>query len=120
MIQAMMDKHKGEIVSLQDLVTFCDNLEKELKIQDKLFEQPLHKHHHLTTNKTKLPEQDTMDPFEDTISTLSATDGTPRYFPQLMLKEIYKMLTLIEDMLIENELPLSYILIAISKIHLIA
>uniref|UniRef100_A0A915JEX9 Reverse transcriptase/retrotransposon-derived protein RNase H-like domain-containing protein n=1 Tax=Romanomermis culicivorax TaxID=13658 RepID=A0A915JEX9_ROMCU len=33
-IQAIMDKHKGQIVSLQDLVMFCDNLEKELKIQD--------------------------------------------------------------------------------------
>uniref|UniRef100_A0A915HGE7 Uncharacterized protein n=1 Tax=Romanomermis culicivorax TaxID=13658 RepID=A0A915HGE7_ROMCU len=27
-IQVTMDKHKGKIVSLQDLVTLCDNLEK--------------------------------------------------------------------------------------------
>uniref|UniRef100_A0A915I8H5 Uncharacterized protein n=1 Tax=Romanomermis culicivorax TaxID=13658 RepID=A0A915I8H5_ROMCU len=38
-IQATWNKHKGQIVSLQDLVAFCDNLEKELKIQDELFEQ---------------------------------------------------------------------------------
>uniref|UniRef100_A0A915IT04 Uncharacterized protein n=1 Tax=Romanomermis culicivorax TaxID=13658 RepID=A0A915IT04_ROMCU len=30
-IQATMDKHKGQIVSLQDLVMFCDNLEKIIK-----------------------------------------------------------------------------------------
>uniref|UniRef100_A0A915HUQ6 Uncharacterized protein n=1 Tax=Romanomermis culicivorax TaxID=13658 RepID=A0A915HUQ6_ROMCU len=38
-IQATMDKHKGQIVSLQDLVTFCNNLKKELNIQDELSEQ---------------------------------------------------------------------------------
>uniref|UniRef100_A0A915L752 Uncharacterized protein n=1 Tax=Romanomermis culicivorax TaxID=13658 RepID=A0A915L752_ROMCU len=36
---------------------FCDNLEKELKIQDKLFEQCLQKHHGLTINEAKPPEQ---------------------------------------------------------------
>uniref|UniRef100_A0A915IJK3 Uncharacterized protein n=1 Tax=Romanomermis culicivorax TaxID=13658 RepID=A0A915IJK3_ROMCU len=57
MIQAMRDKHKGQIISLQDLITFCDNLEKELKIQDELFEQWFPKHQCLTINETKLPEQ---------------------------------------------------------------
>uniref|UniRef100_A0A915ILR7 Uncharacterized protein n=1 Tax=Romanomermis culicivorax TaxID=13658 RepID=A0A915ILR7_ROMCU len=57
-IQATMDKHKGQIVSLEDLVTFCDNLEKELKIQDELFEQRLQKHHQLGINEAKPPEQD--------------------------------------------------------------
>uniref|UniRef100_A0A915K8B7 Uncharacterized protein n=1 Tax=Romanomermis culicivorax TaxID=13658 RepID=A0A915K8B7_ROMCU len=47
-IHATMDKLKGQIVSLQDLVTFCDNLEEELKMrQDELFEQQLQKHHRL-------------------------------------------------------------------------
>uniref|UniRef100_A0A915KCV5 Uncharacterized protein n=1 Tax=Romanomermis culicivorax TaxID=13658 RepID=A0A915KCV5_ROMCU len=41
-----MDKHKGEILTLQDLIMFCDNVEKELKIQDELFEQQLQKHKH--------------------------------------------------------------------------
>uniref|UniRef100_A0A915J7T1 Uncharacterized protein n=1 Tax=Romanomermis culicivorax TaxID=13658 RepID=A0A915J7T1_ROMCU len=40
-IQNTMDKHKGQIVSLQDLITFCDNLEKELKIQEELCKQRL-------------------------------------------------------------------------------
>uniref|UniRef100_A0A915HLG0 Uncharacterized protein n=1 Tax=Romanomermis culicivorax TaxID=13658 RepID=A0A915HLG0_ROMCU len=56
-IQATMDKHEGQIVLLQDLVTFCDNLEKELKIQDELFKQRFQKHHHLAINETKSPEQ---------------------------------------------------------------
>uniref|UniRef100_A0A915JQW4 Uncharacterized protein n=1 Tax=Romanomermis culicivorax TaxID=13658 RepID=A0A915JQW4_ROMCU len=56
-IQATMDKHKGQIALLQDFVMFCDNLEKELKIQDELFEQCLQKHHGLTINEAKLPEQ---------------------------------------------------------------
>uniref|UniRef100_A0A915J544 Uncharacterized protein n=1 Tax=Romanomermis culicivorax TaxID=13658 RepID=A0A915J544_ROMCU len=55
-IQATMDEHKGQIVSLQDLM-FCDNLEKELKIQDELFEQRLQKHHRLAINEAKPPEQ---------------------------------------------------------------
>uniref|UniRef100_A0A915ICL6 Uncharacterized protein n=1 Tax=Romanomermis culicivorax TaxID=13658 RepID=A0A915ICL6_ROMCU len=50
-------KETGQIVSLQDSVMFCDNLEKELKIQDKLFEQWLQKHHRLVINESKLPEQ---------------------------------------------------------------
>uniref|UniRef100_A0A915J9B3 Uncharacterized protein n=1 Tax=Romanomermis culicivorax TaxID=13658 RepID=A0A915J9B3_ROMCU len=56
-IQATMDKHKGQIVSLQDLVMFWDNLEKELKIQDELFEQQLQKHHRLIINEAKPPDQ---------------------------------------------------------------
>uniref|UniRef100_A0A915HI65 Uncharacterized protein n=1 Tax=Romanomermis culicivorax TaxID=13658 RepID=A0A915HI65_ROMCU len=56
-IQAAMDKHKGQIVSLQDLVTFCDNLEKELKVQDELFEQRLQKHHPLAIKEAKPLEQ---------------------------------------------------------------
>uniref|UniRef100_A0A915JP20 Gag protein n=1 Tax=Romanomermis culicivorax TaxID=13658 RepID=A0A915JP20_ROMCU len=56
-IQATMDKHKGQIVSLQDLVMFCDNLKKELKIQDELFEQRLQKHHQLAINEAKPPDQ---------------------------------------------------------------
>uniref|UniRef100_A0A915L0N6 Uncharacterized protein n=1 Tax=Romanomermis culicivorax TaxID=13658 RepID=A0A915L0N6_ROMCU len=56
-IQATMDKHIGQIISFQDLVIFCDNLEKELKIQEELIEQQSQKHHHLTINKTKLLEQ---------------------------------------------------------------
>uniref|UniRef100_A0A915IXH0 Uncharacterized protein n=1 Tax=Romanomermis culicivorax TaxID=13658 RepID=A0A915IXH0_ROMCU len=36
---------------------FCDNLEKELKIQDELFEQQLQKHYRLAINETKLLEQ---------------------------------------------------------------
>uniref|UniRef100_A0A915I956 Peptidase A2 domain-containing protein n=1 Tax=Romanomermis culicivorax TaxID=13658 RepID=A0A915I956_ROMCU len=56
-IQATMDKHRGQIVSLQGLVMFCDNLEKELKIQDELFKQGLQKHHQLGINEAKPPEQ---------------------------------------------------------------
>uniref|UniRef100_A0A915KZT6 Uncharacterized protein n=1 Tax=Romanomermis culicivorax TaxID=13658 RepID=A0A915KZT6_ROMCU len=56
-IQATMDKHKGQIVSLLDLVMFCDNLKKELKIQDELFKQRLQKHHPPGINEAKLPEQ---------------------------------------------------------------
>uniref|UniRef100_A0A915KLQ6 Uncharacterized protein n=1 Tax=Romanomermis culicivorax TaxID=13658 RepID=A0A915KLQ6_ROMCU len=56
--QATMDKHKCQIVSLQDLVMFCDNFKKELKIQDELFEQHLQKHHRLAINEAKPPEQD--------------------------------------------------------------
>uniref|UniRef100_A0A915K5C8 Uncharacterized protein n=1 Tax=Romanomermis culicivorax TaxID=13658 RepID=A0A915K5C8_ROMCU len=52
-IQATMDKHIGQIVTLQDLVMFCDNLQKELKIQDELFEQCLQKHHRLAINEAK-------------------------------------------------------------------
>uniref|UniRef100_A0A915L277 Uncharacterized protein n=1 Tax=Romanomermis culicivorax TaxID=13658 RepID=A0A915L277_ROMCU len=51
LIQATMDKHKGQMVSLQDPVMFWDNLEKELKIQDELFEQHLQKHHRLTISE---------------------------------------------------------------------
>uniref|UniRef100_A0A915K5J3 Uncharacterized protein n=1 Tax=Romanomermis culicivorax TaxID=13658 RepID=A0A915K5J3_ROMCU len=69
--------------SSPDLVTFCDNLEKELKIQDKLFEQQLQKHHQLVINEMKLLNQDTMDIFEDTISILSITDNRLIYFRQL-------------------------------------
>uniref|UniRef100_A0A915KSF7 Uncharacterized protein n=1 Tax=Romanomermis culicivorax TaxID=13658 RepID=A0A915KSF7_ROMCU len=47
--QARMDKHKGQIVLLQDL--------------------------------------DTMDQFENNISTLSATERNPKYFRQLMLSK---------------------------------
>uniref|UniRef100_A0A915I4H8 Uncharacterized protein n=1 Tax=Romanomermis culicivorax TaxID=13658 RepID=A0A915I4H8_ROMCU len=54
---ATMDKHKGQIISLQDLVMFCNNLEKELKIQDELFVQCLQKHHPLVINEAKPPEQ---------------------------------------------------------------
>uniref|UniRef100_A0A915HRH5 Uncharacterized protein n=1 Tax=Romanomermis culicivorax TaxID=13658 RepID=A0A915HRH5_ROMCU len=36
---------------------FCDSLEKESKIQDELFEQQLQKHHHLTINEAKPPDQ---------------------------------------------------------------
>uniref|UniRef100_A0A915JM06 Integrase zinc-binding domain-containing protein n=1 Tax=Romanomermis culicivorax TaxID=13658 RepID=A0A915JM06_ROMCU len=36
---------------------FCNNLEKELKIQDELFEQHLQKHHQLAINEAKPPEQ---------------------------------------------------------------
>uniref|UniRef100_A0A915K204 Uncharacterized protein n=1 Tax=Romanomermis culicivorax TaxID=13658 RepID=A0A915K204_ROMCU len=118
-IQATMDKHKGQIVSLQDLVMFCDNLKKELKIQDELFEQRLQKHHPLAINEGKPPEhishmtnqdptlprqtyspframtrhlglkklEDTMEPFENTISTLITTDRTPGFFQQLMPEE---------------------------------
>uniref|UniRef100_A0A915IAP3 Uncharacterized protein n=1 Tax=Romanomermis culicivorax TaxID=13658 RepID=A0A915IAP3_ROMCU len=57
LIQATVDKYKGQIISLQDLVTFCDNLEKELKIQDELFELRLQKLQCLAINQTKLPEQ---------------------------------------------------------------
>uniref|UniRef100_A0A915IHF1 Uncharacterized protein n=1 Tax=Romanomermis culicivorax TaxID=13658 RepID=A0A915IHF1_ROMCU len=64
-IQATKDKHKGQIVSLQDLVMFCENLEKELKIQDELFEQQLQKHHRLAINKTKLLEQKYMHKTEN-------------------------------------------------------
>uniref|UniRef100_A0A915JWG6 Uncharacterized protein n=1 Tax=Romanomermis culicivorax TaxID=13658 RepID=A0A915JWG6_ROMCU len=98
-IQATMDKHKGQIVSLQDLVTFCNNLEKELKIQDELFEQCLQKHHRLAMNEAKPPEQishvDTMEIFENNISTLSATDRTPGFFRQLTPKENHVILGMI-------------------------
>uniref|UniRef100_A0A915L4R0 Uncharacterized protein n=1 Tax=Romanomermis culicivorax TaxID=13658 RepID=A0A915L4R0_ROMCU len=67
-IQATMDKHKGQIISLQDLVMFCNNLKKELKIQDELFEQRLQKHHRLAINEVKPPEQ---------ISHMSNQDLTP-------------------------------------------
>uniref|UniRef100_A0A915HPL8 Integrase zinc-binding domain-containing protein n=1 Tax=Romanomermis culicivorax TaxID=13658 RepID=A0A915HPL8_ROMCU len=80
---ATMDKHEGQIASLQDLVMFCDNLEKKLKIQDKLFEQRLQKHHRLTINEAKPPDQDTMESLENTISTLSATERNPRFFRHL-------------------------------------
>uniref|UniRef100_A0A915IWF5 Uncharacterized protein n=1 Tax=Romanomermis culicivorax TaxID=13658 RepID=A0A915IWF5_ROMCU len=40
-----------------DLVTFCNNLEKELKIQDELFELRLQKLQCLAINQTKLLEQ---------------------------------------------------------------
>uniref|UniRef100_A0A915ICZ5 Uncharacterized protein n=1 Tax=Romanomermis culicivorax TaxID=13658 RepID=A0A915ICZ5_ROMCU len=75
-----MDKHKGQIISLQDLVIFCDNLEKVLKIQDELFKQWLQNHHCLAINKTELPNQDTMDTVEDTISTVNTTDYLPGIF----------------------------------------
>uniref|UniRef100_A0A915I648 Uncharacterized protein n=1 Tax=Romanomermis culicivorax TaxID=13658 RepID=A0A915I648_ROMCU len=173
-IQATMDKHKGQIVSLQDLVMFCDNLEKELKIQDKLFEQCLQKHHGLTINEAKPPEQvghmsnqdpmlppqtynrfqgiscrhplsrsqmltmerrmkqchfiammphcrskkpevDTMESFENTISTLSATNKNPGFFRQSTPSEIYKLFTLFDYTSIENGLPDFYTLIVISR-----
>uniref|UniRef100_A0A915KDP9 Uncharacterized protein n=1 Tax=Romanomermis culicivorax TaxID=13658 RepID=A0A915KDP9_ROMCU len=87
-------KETGQIVSLKDSVMFCDNLEKELKIQDKLFEQWLQKHHHLEScqsNDDSTPPmektRDTMDLIEDSTLTLSATDSSPTYFRQLMPKE---------------------------------
>uniref|UniRef100_A0A915HRM2 Uncharacterized protein n=1 Tax=Romanomermis culicivorax TaxID=13658 RepID=A0A915HRM2_ROMCU len=86
-IQATKDKHKGQIVSLQDLVMLCDNLEKELKIQDELFEQQLQKHHHLTIKETKSLDKNTMDPRKDTISTLSATERNPEFFGHLTQRE---------------------------------
>uniref|UniRef100_A0A915JB39 Uncharacterized protein n=1 Tax=Romanomermis culicivorax TaxID=13658 RepID=A0A915JB39_ROMCU len=36
---------------------FCNNLEKELKIQDELFKQRLQKHHLLAINEAKPPDQ---------------------------------------------------------------
>uniref|UniRef100_A0A915KQS3 Uncharacterized protein n=1 Tax=Romanomermis culicivorax TaxID=13658 RepID=A0A915KQS3_ROMCU len=70
-IQATMDKHKGQVVSLQDLVMFCDNLEKELKIQDELFEQRL------------IPSINSKKTF------LSTTERNLEYFHQLTLSEKY-------------------------------
>uniref|UniRef100_A0A915JNC7 Uncharacterized protein n=1 Tax=Romanomermis culicivorax TaxID=13658 RepID=A0A915JNC7_ROMCU len=59
-IQATMDKHKRQIVLLQDQVTFCNNLEKELKILEGLFEQWLQKHHCIMINETKFPDQESL------------------------------------------------------------
>uniref|UniRef100_A0A915JPB9 Uncharacterized protein n=1 Tax=Romanomermis culicivorax TaxID=13658 RepID=A0A915JPB9_ROMCU len=87
-IQVTMDKHRRQIVSPQDLVTFWDNLEKELIIQDELLEQWLQKHHRLVINKTKLPDQDTMDKLEDTISIVNTTDNRHGYFCHLRPMEI--------------------------------
>uniref|UniRef100_A0A915JRH9 Uncharacterized protein n=1 Tax=Romanomermis culicivorax TaxID=13658 RepID=A0A915JRH9_ROMCU len=67
---------------------FCDNLERELKIQDELFEQWLQKHHCLVINETKLLDQDTMDTVENTISTVSTTNNRPGYFHHLTSTEI--------------------------------
>uniref|UniRef100_A0A915KYU5 Uncharacterized protein n=1 Tax=Romanomermis culicivorax TaxID=13658 RepID=A0A915KYU5_ROMCU len=46
----------------------CDNLKKELKIQDELFKQRLQKHHRLAINEAKPPEQ---------ISHIANQDPTP-------------------------------------------